>query len=88
MNNHLSDELKGQLLEYQTANIQNAVQRRKTPVSLHNAQDMKMLNEIWDAAKVSNIQVHGARKWKKIGFSVINRYHHLKYTYICVCITI
>ncbi|CAO3609669.1 unnamed protein product [Cunninghamella echinulata] len=69
MNNHLSEELKGQLLEYQTADIQNAVQRRKTPVSLNNTKDMKMLNEIWDAAKVSSIQVHGARKWKKIGFS-------------------
>ncbi|CAO3623991.1 unnamed protein product [Cunninghamella blakesleeana] len=69
MNNPLSDELKGQVLEYQTANILNAVHRRKTPVSLHNSQDMKMLNEIWDAAKVSNIQIHGARKWKKIGFS-------------------
>ncbi|KAI8093144.1 ELMO/CED-12 family-domain-containing protein [Halteromyces radiatus] len=69
MNSHPSDELRKHLLEYQTAMIRNVIQRRRTPVSLHNSKDMKMLNEIWDAAKVANIQVPGARKWKKIGFS-------------------
>lgn len=70
MNNHPSDELKSHLLEYQTALIRNVNQRRKTPVSLHNAKDIKMLNDIWEAAQVDGIQVTGARKWKKLGFSV------------------
>ncbi|KAI8342715.1 ELMO/CED-12 family-domain-containing protein [Chlamydoabsidia padenii] len=69
MNNHPSEELRRHLLDYQTALIRNVNQRRKTPVSSHNAKDMKMLNDIWEAAKVDGIQVPGARKWKKLGFS-------------------
>ncbi|CAO3600178.1 unnamed protein product [Absidia cylindrospora] len=69
MNNQPSDDLRDHLLEYQTALIQNVNQRRNTPVSLHNAKDVKMLNDIWNTSKADAIQVLGARKWKKLGFT-------------------
>ncbi|ORX62215.1 hypothetical protein DM01DRAFT_1331671 [Hesseltinella vesiculosa] len=72
MNSNPSDELRTQLLEFQTTMGQNYSIRRKTPVSLQNPEDVKLLNEVWEAAKVANIQVPGARKWKKIGFTSEN----------------
>ncbi|KAI9016397.1 ELMO/CED-12 family-domain-containing protein [Phycomyces nitens] len=69
MNNHPSDELKEQLLEYQSATIQNANKRRNVPVSMSNPRHAKILLAIWEAAGIKDIQVPGARKWKKIGFS-------------------
>ncbi|CAO3596362.1 unnamed protein product [Absidia cylindrospora] len=69
MNNHPSDVLRIHLLKYQTALVRNVNQRRKIPVSLYNPNDIKMLNDIWDVAKVDMTQVPGAKKWKKLGFS-------------------
>ncbi|KAI9275674.1 ELMO/CED-12 family-domain-containing protein [Phascolomyces articulosus] len=69
MNNHPSEELKEQLLEFQSAMIHNADRRRKTQISMYNPRHAKMLNDIWEAAHVENIQVPGARKWRKLGFS-------------------
>ncbi|KAL0073937.1 ELMO/CED-12 family-domain-containing protein [Phycomyces blakesleeanus] len=69
MNNHPSDELKEQLLEYQTATIQNVNKRRNIPVSMSNPRHAKILLSIFEAAAIKDIQVPGARKWKKIGFS-------------------
>lgn len=70
MNNHPSDELKLMILEYQTAFIQNINVRHGTAVSMHNPRHIKMLNDIWDAAKIEKIDIPGAKKWKKIGFTV------------------
>ncbi|KAF7729890.1 hypothetical protein EC973_003624 [Apophysomyces ossiformis] len=69
MNDHPSEDLKEHLLEFQTALIQNAHKRRRTPVSLSNPHHAKMLNDIWEAANVKDIVIPGARKWKKLGFS-------------------
>lgn len=70
MNNHPSDELKLMILEYQTVFIQNINMRHGTAVSSHNPRHTKMLKDIWDAAKVQKLDVPGAKKWKKIGFTV------------------
>lgn len=72
MNNHPSDELKLMILEYQTVFIQNINMRFGTAVSSHNPRHTKMLKDIWDAAKVQKLDVPGAKKWKKIGFTVIS----------------
>ncbi|KAI8060851.1 ELMO/CED-12 family-domain-containing protein [Gongronella butleri] len=72
MNSSPSEELRTQLLEYQTVMGQNFSMRRKTHVSLKNPEDAQMLNDIWEAAKVDDIQIPGARKWKKLGFSSEN----------------
>lgn len=69
MNNHPSDELKLMILEYQTVFIQNINMRHGTAVSSHNPRHTKMLKDIWDAAKVQKLDVPGAKKWKKIGFT-------------------
>ncbi|KAI9494126.1 ELMO/CED-12 family-domain-containing protein [Zychaea mexicana] len=69
MNNHPSEELKEQLLEFQSAMIHNADRRRKTQISMYNARHAKMLNDIWEAAHVDSINIPGARKWRKLGFS-------------------
>ena len=70
MSNHPSDELKLMILEYQTVFIKNMDLRHGTAVSMHNPRHIKMLQEIWDAAKVDKIDIPGAKKWKKIGFTV------------------
>ncbi|KAG0172834.1 hypothetical protein DFQ28_009796 [Apophysomyces sp. BC1034] len=69
MNDHPSEDLKEHLLEFQSALIQNAHKRRRTPVSMSNSHHAKMLNDIWEAANVKEVVVPGARKWKKLGFS-------------------
>ncbi|KAI8137265.1 ELMO/CED-12 family-domain-containing protein [Fennellomyces sp. T-0311] len=69
MNNHPSEELKEQLLEFQSALIHNADRRRKTQISMYNPRHAKMLNTIWEAARADNVNVPGARKWRKLGFS-------------------
>lgn len=76
MNNHPPEELKEQLLEFQAALIHNADRRRKTQISFHNPRHAKMLNEIWEAAKVADIPVSGAKKWRKLGFSVTHCSSH------------
>lgn len=70
MNNHPSSELKLLILEYQSAYIQNISSRLATPVSVRNSYHMNMLKDIWEHAKVSDLDVPGAKKWKKIGFTV------------------
>ncbi|KAG2238008.1 hypothetical protein INT48_002571 [Thamnidium elegans] len=73
MNNHPSDELKVMILEYQTVFIHNINMRHGTAVSMHNPRHINMLNDIWDAAKVDQVDIPGAKKWKKIGFTVPQR---------------
>lgn len=70
MNDHPSAELSEYLLEFQSAFIRNANKRRKTMVSLHKPRHARLLSEIWEAAALENVEVSGARRWKKIGFSV------------------
>lgn len=70
MNGHPSDELKEQILEFQAAFIHNIHRRRKTQISMHNPRHVQMLNAIWEAAGVADVQLPGARKWRKLGFSV------------------
>lgn len=43
--------------------------RHGTAVSMHNPRHLNMLNDIWEAAKVEQIDIPGAKKWKKIGFT-------------------
>ncbi|KAG1116204.1 hypothetical protein G6F42_013750 [Rhizopus arrhizus] len=69
MKNHPSAELKLMILEYQTVFIQNINMRHGTAVSMHNPRHLSMLNDIWEAAKVDQIDIPGAKKWKKIGFT-------------------
>ncbi|OAC98192.1 hypothetical protein MUCCIDRAFT_117120, partial [Mucor lusitanicus CBS 277.49] len=69
MKNHPSAELKLMILEYQTVFIQNINMRHGTAVSMHNPRHLNMLNDIWEAAKVDQIDIPGAKKWKKIGFT-------------------
>ncbi|GAA5807621.1 hypothetical protein MFLAVUS_000990 [Mucor flavus] len=69
MNNHPSDELKLMILEYQTVFVHNINMRHGTAVSMHNPRHINMLNDIWDAAKVDQVDIPGAKKWKKIGFT-------------------
>ncbi|KAG2176830.1 hypothetical protein INT44_007494 [Umbelopsis vinacea] len=69
MNDHPSEELTTYLLDFQTAYTKNAQKRRKTMVSLSNPRHARLLNDIWQAANIENVEVMGARKWKKIGFS-------------------
>jgi engulfment/cell motility protein 1 len=70
MNNHPSDELKLMILEYQAVFIQNISMRHGTAVSMHNPRHINMLNDIWNAAQVEQIDIPGAKKWKKLGFTV------------------
>lgn len=70
MNDHPSEELAAYLLDFQTAYTKNAHKRRKTIVSLSNPRHARLLNDIWQAANIEHVEVIGARKWKKIGFSV------------------
>jgi engulfment/cell motility protein 1 len=72
MSNHPSSELKLLILEYQTVFIQNIYMRHNTAVSIHNPRHTNMLKDIWQAAKVDQIDVPNAKKWKKIGFTVMN----------------
>jgi engulfment/cell motility protein 1 len=74
MNDHPSEELSEYLLEFQAAYTKNAHKRRKTIVSLSNPRHSRMLNDIWEAAHIEHVEVVGARKWKKIGFSVSVRW--------------
>ncbi|RUP13799.1 ELMO/CED-12 family-domain-containing protein [Jimgerdemannia flammicorona] len=67
MNDHPSDELAEHLIEFQSLTIRNAHRRRKTQVSLENERHRGMLEDIWNAAQVHDVQ--GTTKWKKIGFS-------------------
>ncbi|GAN03233.1 elmo ced-12 family protein [Mucor ambiguus] len=69
MKNHPSAELKLMILEYQAVFIQNINMRYGTAVSMHNPRHLNMLNDIWEAAKVDQIDIPGAKKWKKIGFT-------------------
>ncbi|KAI7892986.1 ELMO/CED-12 family-domain-containing protein [Mucor mucedo] len=69
MNNHPSDELKLMILEYQAVFIQNISMRHGTAVSMHNPRHINMLNDIWDAAHVDQIDIPGNKKWKKLGFT-------------------
>lgn len=86
MNNHPSDELKLMILEYQTVFVHNINMRHGTAVSMHNPRHINMLNDIWDAAKVDQVDIPGAKKWKKIGFTV--KYKHIIkkifYTYMVI----
>jgi engulfment/cell motility protein 1 len=70
MNDHPSAELSEYLLEFQSAFIRNANKRRKTMVSSNKPRHARLLSEIWEAAALENVEVIGARRWKKIGFSV------------------
>ncbi|CDH48520.1 related to engulfment and cell motility gene 1protein [Lichtheimia corymbifera JMRC:FSU:9682] len=69
MDNHPPEELKEQVLEFQSALIHNADRRRKTQISIYNPRHAKMLNNIWEAANVQDIPIPGAKKWRKLGFS-------------------
>ncbi|KAJ2959398.1 hypothetical protein NQZ79_g5141 [Umbelopsis isabellina] len=69
MNDHPSAELSEYLLDFQSAFIRNANKRRKTMVSLNKPRHARLLSEIWEAAALENVEVTGARRWKKIGFS-------------------
>ncbi|KAM3586985.1 hypothetical protein VKS41_002032 [Umbelopsis sp. WA50703] len=69
MNDHPSAELSEYLLEFQSAFIRNANKRRKTMVSSNKPRHARLLSEIWEAAALENVEVIGARRWKKIGFS-------------------
>lgn len=69
MDNHPPEELKEQVLEFQSALIHNADRRRKTQISIYNPRHAKMLNNIWEVANVQDIPVPGAKKWRKLGFS-------------------
>ncbi|KAI9321057.1 ELMO/CED-12 family-domain-containing protein [Dichotomocladium elegans] len=69
MDNHPSDELKEQVLEFQSALIHNADRRRKTQISIYNPRHAKMLNDIWEVAGVEDVPFLGAKKWRKLGFS-------------------
>jgi hypothetical protein len=70
MSDHPSEELSEHLLDYQAAVIKTAYKRRKTMVSLSNARHARLINDIWQAANIEHVEVVGARRWKKIGFSV------------------
>lgn len=70
MNNHPSSELKLLILEYQAAYVQNISMRLATPVTLRSSYHMNMLKDIWECAKVNDLEVPGAKKWKRIGFTV------------------
>lgn len=70
MNDHPSEELSEYLLDFQATYIKNVYKRRKTMVSLSNTRHARLINDIWQAANIEHIEVVGARRWKKIGFSV------------------
>jgi hypothetical protein len=70
MNNHPPEELRGILLDYQAAFIQNINATHKIIVSVNNPRHVKMFKEIWSAAKIESADVLGTKKWRKIGFSV------------------
>jgi engulfment/cell motility protein 1 len=70
MSKNPSSEMKLLILEYQTVFIQNIYMRYSTAVSIHNPRHTNMLKDIWQAAKVDQIDIPNAKKWKKIGFMV------------------
>ncbi|CEP09887.1 hypothetical protein [Parasitella parasitica] len=69
MKNYPSAEIRLMILEYQTAFIQNINMRYGTAVSVHNPRHASMLKDIWEAAKVDQIEIAGVKKWRKIGFT-------------------
>ncbi|KAI7902057.1 ELMO/CED-12 family-domain-containing protein [Cokeromyces recurvatus] len=69
MNHHPSTELKLMILEYQTVFMQNLNKRYNSAVSINNPHHVKMLNDIWEIAKLEQVDIPGAKKWKKIGFT-------------------
>jgi engulfment/cell motility protein 1 len=79
MNDHPSEELSEYLLDFQAAYIKNVYKRRKSAVSLSNTRHARLLTEIWQAANIEHIEVAGARRWKKIGFSVSVKLQELLY---------
>ncbi|KAI8374804.1 ELMO/CED-12 family-domain-containing protein [Blakeslea trispora] len=69
MNNHPSSEMKALILDYQAAVILNISSLYSMSVSAQNPRHNRMLQDIWKAADIENIDVPGAKRWKKIGFT-------------------
>lgn len=70
MNNDPSEDVREQLLKFQSAIVHNANRRCKTQISMQHPRHVQMLQTIWTIAKVQHISVSGAKKWRKLGFSV------------------
>ncbi|CDH48396.1 related to engulfment and cell motility gene 1protein [Lichtheimia corymbifera JMRC:FSU:9682] len=69
MNNDPSEDVREQLLKFQSAIVHNANRRCKTQISMQHPRHVQMLQTIWTIAKVQHISVSGAKKWRKLGFS-------------------
>ncbi|KAI9323194.1 ELMO/CED-12 family-domain-containing protein [Dichotomocladium elegans] len=69
MDNQPPEELKAQVLEFQSALVYNADQQRNTQVSICDPRHAKMLDDMWEIAHLDEGPLGGTDRWRRLGFT-------------------